>query len=307
MIPMETDDPSLEVTAGDPLIITVEESQLLMEYGDHRRAVIDATNDFVQAVADPAQLGDATAQAKFAAIRAAWGSYAAFLAANKAQISNAEFKLDSSNMEMIHELLLMAYDGGNMTTELTRELQLRQNELYQREPPKHKEIDFFAMVKRSFDECAVEAATKNQEFDFEGADEGIYVFGVENELKRPFVQIIENAIKYTPEGGAVKVSVCSEDRQDASHGHVRFSVKDNGIGIPPGEENLVFGLCERCSNAKDFNKNGTGTGLYNDRKVILHHNGDVRVESEGVGKGSTFHIKLPIYRRIAAVDPVAVG
>ena len=77
--------------------------------------------------------------------------------------------------------------------------------------------------------------------------------------------------------------------------YVTVAVQDSGIGIPKGEENLVFGLCERCSNAKEYNKDGSGTGLYNDRKTILQHNGDMWVESDGEGHGSTFHIRLPVF------------
>ncbi len=281
MIPFE--GPGAEdMPAGDPLIVTVEEGKLLTEAVALRQPVLDAVNELLASTAATPDL---------TALRAAAEPYAAWLAVHGAALANGEFKLDPSSQEMVHELLLMAYDGGNMTTELTRELQLRQNELYQREPPKHKEIDLYSLVKHAYDECVVEATSRNQSFEFEGQDEGVYVVGVENELKRPFVQIIENGLKYTPDGGVILVKVWSDN------GHARFFVKDSGIGIPPGEENLVFGLCERCSNAKDFNKNGTGTGLYNDRKVILHHNGDVWVVSDGVGKGSTFHIKLPIFRR----------
>ena len=75
---------------------------------------------------------------------------------------------------------------------------------------------------------------------------------------------------------------------------------DDFIGIPPGEEEQVFSLCERCSNAKDFAA-GTGTGLYHDRTTVMHHNGEMWCESPGLNQGSVFYVRLPIHRD--GVDP----
>ncbi|MDQ2731168.1 MAG: HAMP domain-containing histidine kinase, partial [Armatimonadota bacterium] len=149
----------------------------------------------------------------------------------------------------------------------------------------------YTMVRKAFEESVAEAHSRSTEYELIAEDRGLHVFGVEAELKRPFIQMIENAIKYTPVGGSVIVKL--EYETD----HILFSVKDTGIGIPDGEEEMVFGLCDRCSNAKDFNKAGTGTGLYNDRKIILHHNGQIWVESAGAGKGSTFFIRIPIHKK----------
>jgi signal transduction histidine kinase len=222
------------------------------------------------------------------AVAQAWARYQEYVDLVRSAIENARFKVDPGMVETVNELLHIVYEGGRYTTELARELQIRQNELYQREPPKRKELDIYDLVRRAYQESVAESQSREQTYELIAEDRGVKVFGVENELKRPFIQIIENAIKYTPVGGKVTV------RLEYEPSHILFSVQDTGIGIPPGEEEQVFGLCERCSNAKDFNKAGTGTGLFNDRKIILHHNGQIWVKSAGLNQGSTFFIRIPI-------------
>lgn len=198
-------------------------------------------------------------------------------------------KLDYASVEMLHEMLNIVLEGGKQTEELTEELQVRMNEMYEREPPKREVIDIGELVTAAANEAAVDARAKDIRFEFDNLANGYTISGVRREIGRPFVQVIDNAIKYTPEKGKVRVNLTPDGDET-----VLFSVSDSGIGIPPGEEELVFGLCERCSNAKDFAR-GTGTGLYYDRITVLHHNGEMWVESGGVGRGSTFFIRLPIH------------
>jgi signal transduction histidine kinase len=194
---------------------------------------------------------------------------------------------------MVHEMLNIVYEGGMQTQELTQELQLRMNELYERETPRWEPLEISALIADASHEAAVDARAKDIDFKVHDEAQGIKIHGIRREIARPFVQMIDNAIKYTPSGGNVTVTV-RPDGED----HVLFSVKDTGIGIPPGEEEQVFSLCERCSNAKEF-ASGTGTGLYYDRITVMHHNGEMWVESAGAGQGSTFFIRLPIHREVA--------
>jgi signal transduction histidine kinase len=169
-------------------------------------------------------------------------------------------------------------------------------EMRDREMPVREELDIYQIARQAYEESIAEARSKNLEYTFEGQPEGIKILGVKKDISRPFIQLIENAIKYTPENGKVHVRLQSEDNQ------VLFSVQDTGIGIVPGEEEYIFELCTRGSNAEGANKVGTGTGLYEDRKTVRHHNGDIWVESAGVNQGSTFYIRLPIYRRESTIS-----
>ncbi len=115
------------------------------------------------------------------------------------------------------------------------------------------------------------------------------ILGSRYNLEEVISNLISNAIKYTPEGGQVTVSAKLEDE------YVRVSVADTGYGIPKEDIDRIF---ERFYRVKDDNTrsiSGTGLGLAIVKSIVEAHNGTISVESE-VGKGSTFHVLLPVMR-----------
>jgi signal transduction histidine kinase len=110
--------------------------------------------------------------------------------------------------------------------------------------------------------------------------------------------LVSNAVKFTPEGGAVNVSVsCEED-------HVVVEVADTGIGISPGDQRRLFERFFRAENAVERQVPGTGLGLYISRVIAEAHGGTLSVRSE-LGHGSTFRLELPL--RVVAVAEAAHG
>ena len=103
------------------------------------------------------------------------------------------------------------------------------------------------------------------------------------------MNLITNAIKYSPAGGKVEVTLqVGKGQQEAL-----ISIRDYGIGIPYSEQADLFGRFVRASNSQTQGINGTGLGLYLCRELISQHEGDIWFEStEGVG--STFFISLPL-------------
>jgi len=99
--------------------------------------------------------------------------------------------------------------------------------------------------------------------------------------------LIENAIKYTPEGGSVNVTL-QADLQDAS-----INVADTGIGIAKEEQSKIFERFYRTDKTRNRETGGTGLGLAITYKTVVMHNGSIGVESEE-GKGSTFTIQIPL-------------
>lgn len=99
--------------------------------------------------------------------------------------------------------------------------------------------------------------------------------------------LISNAITYTPTGGLVTIS-CAADR---TQGFIEVSIKDTGIGIPPEEMPRLFSQFFRAQNARDFQPNGTGIGLYIAKNIIERHGGTIKVISE-LHKGSIFTFTL---------------
>lgn len=110
------------------------------------------------------------------------------------------------------------------------------------------------------------------------------VSGDRDRLKQVLVNLIDNAIKYTPEGGKVKVSV------RALGGKVQLKVEDTGIGIDPAFHSRVFDRFYRVST--DRGEAGAGLGLAIVRSICHAHGGSVTVQSEA-GKGSAFVVELP--------------
>lgn len=99
--------------------------------------------------------------------------------------------------------------------------------------------------------------------------------------------LIENAIKYTPNGGEVKVTLQS-DVQDAF-----VTVEDTGIGIAKEEQSKIFERFYRTDKTRNRETGGTGLGLAITYKTIVMHNGSIQVESEE-GEGSKFSIQIPL-------------
>lgn len=107
-----------------------------------------------------------------------------------------------------------------------------------------------------------------------------------DKIKQVIGNLIDNAIKYTVHGG-IKILISSDDSK------VKVAIKDTGVGIDPKEMDKLFSKFSRTKDANKTNVIGTGLGLYIAKKMTEAHHGNIKVESDGVGKGSTFTIELP--------------
>jgi signal transduction histidine kinase len=106
--------------------------------------------------------------------------------------------------------------------------------------------------------------------------------------------ILSNAIKFTPRGGKVEV------RCDACDGGVRIGVLDDGIGIPPEFLPHVFEHFRQADGSMSRAHGGLGLGLAIVKHIVELHGGEVRVASEGRGRGAVFTVILPTAARKAA-------
>lgn len=104
------------------------------------------------------------------------------------------------------------------------------------------------------------------------------------ELKRVLHNLIGNAVKYSPQGGAVRVRV-----ENAGHA-VRVSISDQGVGITPEQQSKLFALFARPVDPA-LGIKGTGVGLYSAKRLVEAHGGRLWVESEA-GQGATFHFTV---------------
>jgi len=106
------------------------------------------------------------------------------------------------------------------------------------------------------------------------------------QLRQVLVNLVDNAIKYSPEGGLVALSVANGDSA------IRFSVEDRGLGIPATEHRRIFEKFYRLDPDMTRGIGGTGLGLYICRELVRRMDGKIWVESK-LGDGSTFVVELP--------------
>jgi CheY-like chemotaxis protein len=114
-----------------------------------------------------------------------------------------------------------------------------------------------------------------------------FVHGDRKRLVQVLTNLLNNAAKFTPEGGVIEVELAI----DASH--VRMAVADNGIGLAPAMIEHAFDLFVQAERTADRSQGGLGIGLALVRSLVSLHGGNVFARSEGQGKGSRFTVCLP--------------
>jgi len=113
------------------------------------------------------------------------------------------------------------------------------------------------------------------------------VYADELRLERILYNLLENAVKYSPQGGEIRVSVKSEKE------HLVTAVGDHGIGISPSDQAKLFGPFQRLEESRPAEVGGVGLGLLVCRRLVEAHGGQIWVESEA-GWGSTFFFTIPL-------------
>lgn len=115
-----------------------------------------------------------------------------------------------------------------------------------------------------------------------------------NSLHQVLMNLLENAVKYTPADGAITLGARLENDE------VEFFVRDTGVGIPSAHIPRLFERFYRVDKARSRELGGTGLGLAIAKHLVLAHDGSVRVESEE-GRGSSFYFRIPLQRSQKAV------
>jgi two-component system phosphate regulon sensor histidine kinase PhoR len=150
------------------------------------------------------------------------------------------------------------------------------------------------VLKQVADLLQVEAAKKRIAFSVR-AEANPTVLATRDHIRQLWTNLISNAIRYTPEGGSVSVSLAVRD------GMVEGVVEDTGIGIAAEDLPRIFDEFYRTRTAKEMVSGGTGLGLPIVKRIVETYGGNISVESE-VGKGSRFTFRLPLH---AEPQPVA--
>jgi two-component system sensor histidine kinase SenX3 len=117
----------------------------------------------------------------------------------------------------------------------------------------------------------------------------LYVLGIAEDLRTAILNLLDNAVKYSPDGVAIRCRIDIE-----RYTWVTLSITDNGLGIQPSDLKRIFKRFYRARTNDLVKIKGTGLGLFLVNTIARQHSGSVRAMSEGPGKGSTMILKLPL-------------
>jgi signal transduction histidine kinase len=125
------------------------------------------------------------------------------------------------------------------------------------------------------------------EFYFQG--ESVKVRGDRDYLKQLIVNLVDNALKYTPSGGYIRLST------SAQNGVALIEIEDTGEGIPEEDQGRIFDRFFRVDKARSREKGGAGLGLSICKWIVQAHGGEISLKS-ALGQGTTFTVKLPLFK-----------
>lgn len=148
------------------------------------------------------------------------------------------------------------------------------------------ELDLLPIVQQCESQVVSQAAAKGITMKMELAAKMPTVVGDRDKLSAAIVNIVGNAVKYTPSGGEVTIRSCVEGQT------IKIEIADTGQGIPEDELTKVFDKFYRCSNASETDERGNGLGLAFSLEIAKLHGGTIDVRSV-VDVGTTFTLNLP--------------
>jgi PAS domain S-box-containing protein len=151
---------------------------------------------------------------------------------------------------------------------------------------KSERVDVAWVVRAAVESMSPSAAEKQIEIRLHTSERSAWVLGETKRLQQVVWNLVSNAVKFTPPGGLVDVRI------ESTPGRVRICVQDTGRGIDPGFVPHVFDAF-RQEPSSDEQGRGLGLGLAIVKRLVELHGGDIRADSEGLGRGATFVITLP--------------
>ena len=154
-----------------------------------------------------------------------------------------------------------------------------------REEMKRGSVNMSELTQETIHLLTPAAEQKHQKLA-EDVQDGLLLYGDRSKLSQILYNLMDNAIKYTPEEGTIRVSLKQEN------GCILWRVKDNGIGIPDNDQEHIFERFYRVDKARGRETGGTGLGLSIVKQMVKMHDGTISVHSEP-GNGSEFVVMFP--------------
>jgi CheY-like chemotaxis protein len=161
-------------------------------------------------------------------------------------------------------------------------------------------MEIGAVLADAFDLAAPLIEARHHELVIEVPDRGLLVNADPARMAQVFGNVLNNAAKYTPLGGTIRVHATR--RGD----HIEVIVADNGQGIAPPMRDRIFDLFTQGDQGLEREGGGLGIGLAIARNLVREHRGEILAESDGVGRGSRFTSRLPqavVRPRVVETEP----
>lgn len=147
-------------------------------------------------------------------------------------------------------------------------------------------VSIYEVFMEVYDMTNYFAKSKNIDVSYKFNDESISILSNRDYIKQIFLNLVDNAIKYTPDNKSVCVEV------DYDQNNLVIKVRDNGIGIPKEDINRIFERFYRVDKARSREVGGTGLGLAITKHIVKNLGGTIVVKSE-LGVGTEFTVKIP--------------
>jgi PAS domain S-box-containing protein len=191
--------------------------------------------------------------------------------------------LDTSAKELLTRLIVSTTNLANLIDNLLSVSRIERNNLTVEVKP----LDLGIIVKDIYSSFKQEASTRKQNFVLNMPDKLPFVMADPFRIGQVFINLIGNALTYTPNGGNITVTVA--DRKD----HLEIAIQDSGEGIPKEALPRLFTKFFRVSGSLEQGSKGSGVGLYITKSIVEMHQGKIWAESV-LGQGSTFTFTLPV-------------
>lgn len=149
-------------------------------------------------------------------------------------------------------------------------------------------VNLYDIIKTVYNSQQPAAEAKKISLGFSADQENVQVFGDSMRLQQVFTNLLSNALKFTPENGAIELNL------ETGKASVKVAVKDNGQGIRSDILPSIFAQFQQGDENSKQDRSGLGLGLSIVRILTEKHNGKITAESDGINRGSTFTVVLPL-------------
>lgn len=178
-------------------------------------------------------------------------------------------------------------DESDRMTRLIKDLLLLSRLDYNQMKGKNEQFDLAGLIESLVKKLEISAKEKAQTLTYERINALPVFYGDKDRIAQVLVNILSNAIKYTPEGGSITVtSLCMYES-------AYIKIKDTGIGIPAEDLNHIFERFYRVDKARSRQQGGTGLGLAIAKEIVTSAGGEITIQSQ-LEKGTEVVVKLPI-------------